>query len=95
MLLLCLVALASWGPVLDDLTASAPAQTLIAEISGEGLTQDVIAEEVAALNAVMRLPHEVTVAVEPCDEANGFYDLTLRKITICTEFEQHLRDLAR
>jgi len=88
------LALASWGPVLDALVVAGGGDTIALDIEGAGLTQEVIGEEVRALNVEMRLPAAITVAVESCGEANGFYDPDDRRITICTEFEVHLREIA-
>lgn len=88
------LALDSWGPVLEELVDAGAGDTIALDIAGTGLTQDVVREEVFALNAEMRLPAQITVAVESCGEANGFYDPMDRRITICTEYEAHLREIA-
>lgn len=88
------LALDSWGPVLEELVDAGAGDTIALDIAGTGLTQDIVREEVFALNAEMRLPVQITVAVESCGEANGFYDPTDRRITICTEYEAHLREIA-
>lgn len=49
-------------------------------------------EEVAVLNKTYGLPEAVSVGVEPCGEANAFYDPTAKRITICTEYAE---DMAR
>lgn len=85
----------SWGPVLDELEAAGPGETLIYSGDGDSFTQILIADEVAALNATLSLPDPVTVTVEPCAEANAFYDPNARGIIICTELESHLRAFVR
>jgi len=39
------------------------------------------------------LPETVTVRVDLCGQANAFYDPNLIEITMCIEFEDHLRHL--
>jgi len=86
------LALSSWGPAFDDI-AGAGDSLRLAEGAPDSLTTEVIAAEVAALNADFSLPRDLTVRVEVCGEANAFYDLDRTEIVMCTEFEDHLRDL--
>lgn len=60
---------------------------------GPPFTESLIAAEVAALNNVLSLPETLTITVEPCDEANAFYDLDIKSIIICTELDPHLRKI--
>lgn len=86
------LALDSWGPAFDDIAGQG--DTIIFDDGGHDvLTSDVIAAEVAALNDDFKLPVNLTVRVEPCGEANAFYDLDHIEIIMCTEFEDHLRTL--
>ncbi|WP_299138085.1 DUF4344 domain-containing metallopeptidase [uncultured Tateyamaria sp.] len=85
-------ALDSWGAAFDEISGAGES---LAFVDGDApsLTSDVIAAEVAALNADFLLPEAVTVRVEPCGEANAFYDPQNVAIIMCTEFEGHLRHL--
>jgi hypothetical protein len=49
--------------------------------------------EIAALNDLYQLPVEITVKVEPCNEANAFYWGEERSITMCTEYADWMVDL--
>lgn len=69
------------GFVLGNLDRSTPAAAL---------TSDVITAEVEALNMDFKLPSKVTVVVEPCGEANAFYDPEQREIVMCSEFADEL-----
>ncbi len=84
----------SWGDALDELTAHAPSDSLhfIGAVPGN-LTGALIADEIKALNAELALPHPLAIKVESCGEANAFYDPDEGAITICDEFEGHLRKL--
>ena len=85
----------SWGPVFDALYENGGGATLFfTPAPDESLTARVISAEIAELNAQMRLPLDVAVTVESCGEANAFYDPEARKITICSEFETHLREIS-
>lgn len=86
----------SWGPVFDTLDAAEGGTTL--RYSGppdSTLTTRVISSQVTALNAQLHLPISIEVSVESCGEANAFYDPNSRTITICSEFEEYLRNLAQ
>lgn len=50
-----------------------------------------IAREVEFLNKTYGFPQDIEVNVEACGEASAFYDLNVQSITICSEFESHLR----
>ena len=85
----------SWGPVFDELAAQNGATSLrYTTHEDASVTARVISAEVVALNEIFQLPTPVTVAAESCGEANAFYDPETRTITMCTEFETHLREIA-
>ena len=88
------LAESSWGPVFDDLVSETGDDSPIYTGGAGSLTESIIATEVFTLNGRLHLPDDITIAVESCDEANAFYDLDQRSITICTEFEAHLRDVS-
>jgi len=82
----------SWGPAFDDIAGQG--RSLRFDDGGyEGLTVDLMADEIAALNMDFVLPETVTVRVDLCGQANAFYDPNLIEITMCIEFEDHLRHL--
>ncbi len=83
----------SWGPVLDELFGADGPELTLDVRADDGLTADLVAEEVVYLNDTMRLPEPVTVFVEPCGEINAFYIPDERAIVMCTEFEGYLREL--
>ena len=66
----------------------------VAEVE-QSFTAKIIAAEVEALNADFGLPNTVQVNTGYCDEANAFYDPSDQSITMCEEFEDHLRVLYR
>ncbi len=81
----------SWNPVFDELSAAGPGQSLEYVGGNATLTEQLISEEVAALNMDFQMPVPVIVSVEPCGEANAFYDPAGPQIIICSEFEDWLR----
>ncbi|WP_245897226.1 DUF4344 domain-containing metallopeptidase [Roseobacter denitrificans] len=88
------LAEASWGPVLDEIAAEAPGESLVFTGDATSLLGAVLAEEVAALNADFVLPESVHLSVQDCDEANGFYDSETREIILCSELDGYLRALS-
>ncbi|WP_415921474.1 DUF4344 domain-containing metallopeptidase [Tateyamaria sp. SN6-1] len=86
------LAIDSWGAVMDDIAGAGDSLRFDAG-GAASLTADVIGAEVAALNADFRFPEVITVRVEPCGEANAFYDPSTIEIIMCDEFEAHLRRL--
>ncbi len=71
------------------------ASLVFSEGSGEHsqTMNQLLAAEVVNMNADFRLPHEVRVKVESCDEPNAFYDPESVSITFCAEFVPHLEAL--
>lgn len=88
------LALDSWGPALEEIAETAPGTSIIYRGGADSLTEQVIAEEVAALNRDFVLPEKLLITVESCGEANAFYDPQTVEIIMCTEFEDWLRELA-
>ncbi len=84
----------SWGPVFDELYEVGAGDSLTFSGPADSFTHDIIAAEVDAINGLMSLPQDLEITVEPCGEANAFYDPALVKITICSEFEPYLREIA-
>lgn len=84
----------SWGPVLDEITADQPGNSMTLDGAGDDVIGVLMADEVAALNEDFILPVALTFRVEACGEANGFYDLGTREIIICSELDPYLRSLA-
>lgn len=85
------LAIDSWGPAMDAIAGAGDSLWLVA--GDTSLTAALIADEVAALNADFTFPMQIGVRVEPCGEANAFYDPGTIEIIMCTEFEGHLRGL--
>ncbi|MEL7254181.1 MAG: DUF4344 domain-containing metallopeptidase [Pseudomonadota bacterium] len=85
----------SWGRVLDDLMARGGGNSLRFQgrVSGSRAA-DILAEEAAFLNEVLRLSSPIRVVVEPCGEANAYYDPAAREIQFCEEYEGHFEDMA-
>ena len=86
---------ASWGRVLGRLINRGPGQSLSFESQDDSLISRTLELEIKQLNGEMQLSHDVEVSVESCDEANAYYDHEDRRIVFCTEFEAHLKNLAR
>ena len=86
------LAAESWGPVLDEIAERDDGHE-IAFVAGEGFAADILREEIAELNAGLRLAEPLRVSVEACDEPNAFYDPATVEIVFCAEFEDHLRAL--
>lgn len=75
----------SYGPNLNSEYEVSAAEIM----QGWGLLDD----EVEWLNDNFRLPHDVDVVAEECDEANAFYYPDDDKVIICYEFVDDLYDL--
>ncbi|MEM7732601.1 MAG: DUF4344 domain-containing metallopeptidase [Pseudomonadota bacterium] len=86
----------SWGRVLDDLMARGAGDSLrFVGSHNASFAAEILAEEAAFLNAVLQLAIPIGVVVEPCGEANAFYDPATREIQFCEEYEAHFEDLSR
>lgn len=86
----------AWGMIFDEMdnqTAGVPMVFVSGDGQGADIANRMLAAEVDNLNADIKLPQEVTVKVESCDEANAFYDPAEVSITFCTEFIAHLEDI--
>lgn len=90
-------AVASWGTVLDALTEGAPSDTIV-YIGYQGadatLAEQILLDEVDALNQDFALSDTLSVTVESCGEANAFYDPNDRTVIFCSEFEDYLFEMA-
>ena len=85
----------SWGPVFDELAVDDGGDSLTyAGGANDTLLAQVTGNAVADLNTLIQLPHPIEVRIKSCGEANAFYDPDAHTITMCSEFEDHLRDLA-
>ncbi len=85
----------SWGELIEDLTKRQSGSKLTLRASESSLSAETLQPEIDALNQEMSLSTALTVNVAPCGEANAFYDPEERAITMCLEFEDHLRALAK
>lgn len=88
------IASESWGAVFDELADNPSGYPLKMGAVEAGFTADVIGAEVAALAAEFMFPQPLTVHVMACNEANAFYDPSDLSLTVCTEFADHLREIA-
>lgn len=80
----------SWGMILDEMVERGAGRTLRFRGNDDSFTAQILREEVAALNAELKLAKPVDILVESCGEANAFYDPSNRAIIFCSEFEDHL-----
>ncbi len=69
-----------------------PGLRLVQKRDQDALTT-LIASEIGRLNGEIGWPERVDVSVEPCDEANAFYDPRAKRIVICTEYAADLAAL--
>lgn len=85
-----------WGARLDTIPAQdhGPGFRLVVPADRDALTR-AVAEELRRLNAEFGLPRRVDVTIEPCGEANAFYDPRARRIVLCTEYADSLSRLWR
>lgn len=86
----------SWGSVFDRMDAQKSGVPMVFEASTDSsadIANRILREEVASMNGDFKLPQELLVKVESCDEPNAFYDPQDVSITLCTEFVEHLDDL--
>lgn len=86
------LAIDSWGAVLNDMEALEGKLKLPqGSNSPNDLIKLVLSQEIEGFNAMFGFPRNVQISIEQCGEANAFYDPTAGSITICREFEEHLR----
>jgi len=86
----------SWSLIFDEMRDQPESNAMVfSEGSGEytETLNQLLAEEVASLNADLTLPQQVRVIVDSCDEPNAFYDPEAVSITFCVEFIPHLETL--
>ena len=83
-----------WDRWLDGMPPQdhGPGLRLVVPHDRDALTATVAAQ-VRRLNGEYGLPVPVDVTVEPCGEANAFYDPRARRIVICTEYAAELARL--
>lgn len=85
------LASASWNAVLDEMADSA---VLTGKLLVEPVSEmQVILEEVADLNKEFSWPQDIKVRLAPCGEANAFYDLGVKSITMCSELPDWLEEI--
>ncbi|MEO0486206.1 MAG: DUF4344 domain-containing metallopeptidase [Pseudomonadota bacterium] len=91
-------AIGSWGAVLDRLAEASEtgSDTGRLVLTGKDPEQDeILREEIDWINENFAFPQDIPVLMEPCQEANAFYDPTSQEITMCTEFPAYLRESYR
>lgn len=84
----------SWGVFLDQIAEGAPGQSMTIEMDPADSISILLADEVAALNEAYLLPEGLVVKLEPCGEANAYYDPSERSITMCTEYVDYFWEQA-
>lgn len=83
----------SWGRLLEGLEPTTQTKGLkLVGVTAADPIGEILADEITDLNKTYGLPHEINVTVAGCGEANAFYSLDDKSITICTEYAM---DLAR
>lgn len=92
-------AVQSWGAALDEITTESGGNTIRMgrverDTDGAELTAALMEAEVEALNNEFKLPSRLLVNVESCGEANAWYDLETKEITMCTEFSDDIAENA-
>lgn len=82
----------SWNAVLDEM--SGPTNQTGKLIVQSSVPMPAILNEVDALNSEFKWPRDIKVKLEPCGEANAFYDLQEQSITLCSELNGWLDEIA-
>ncbi len=85
----------SWGNALAEIAVDSPSETFVLGATDDSapIILNTIREELVALNKDFGLKNPLTVNVQSCGEANAYYDPETKSITMCSEFEGHLRQL--
>ena len=83
------LAIDSWGGVLQDMEGGSGKLRLTGPKNDP--MYPIIRQEIESFNTIFGFPTDVRVTIEKCGEANAYYDLSEVSITICTEFDAHLR----
>lgn len=83
----------SWGMVLDILAEDGGVPLEFIPGNADAFLQQVLEEEVAALNEMFSWPEPLVVRADSCGQANAFYDPSVPEIVFCEEFIPHLRAL--
>lgn len=86
----------NWGTMLADMPPQDHLKGFrLVQAAGQSPLTRLIADEVEALNGEYGLPVRIDVIVEPCGEANAFYDPRARRIVMCTDYAEELARLYR
>lgn len=88
----------SWGAALDDITGSGSSfryRGASGNIPGTAFTAEVLRAEIDALNQEFELPEALDIRIEPCGEANAYYDPGETAIIMCSEFTPFLSRMAK
>lgn len=86
----------SWGTMLADMPPQDHLKGFrLVQPAGQDALTRLIAAEVEAMNGEYGLPVRIDVSVEPCGEANAFYDPRARRIVLCTDYAEELARLYR
>ncbi len=85
---------AAWGGILDEMEERGPGTSFRFDVNDGSLAAQLIAEEVKVLNGLFSLSQPLDIIIEECGEANAFYDPGTLEVIFCSEFEDHLWELA-
>ncbi|MCC1491553.1 DUF4344 domain-containing metallopeptidase [Cognatishimia sp. F0-27] len=83
----------SWTPVFDAMQARTDGAPITLHTDRDGPIADLLAKEVALLNAAYAWPEPLAMHYERCEEVNAFYDADLRAVIFCVEYVDHLDSL--
>ena len=83
------LAIDSWGSVFQDMEDGTGKLRLTGPSNCP--MYPIIRQEIESFNSIFGFPSDVSVTIEKCGEANAYYDPSGVSITICAEFDAHLR----
>lgn len=87
------LAAESWDAMLEGLTEPDKGRLKLVRGREGAEYRQLIADEISDFNRDYDLPVNIDVAIEACGEANAFYDPSLRRITLCTEYAEDIGSL--
>lgn len=72
-----------------------PKQPELKELAAALEADEAYKKYVADLNANIRIPHDIPISFESCDETNAFYDPEKRRVMMCYEMVQYIIELSQ
>lgn len=84
------LAAGSWDAMLEGLKEPDTGRLMLVRGPEGAEYRQLIADEISDFNRDYNLPMNIDVAIETCGEANAFYDPSLRRITLCTEYAEDI-----